>query len=68
VVGGGGERRTLRLAARYADAANVFGVATTVWRKVAVLRMHCEQVGRHPADVALTNLSTVLDAKDRRCR
>ena len=37
LVGGGGERRTLRLAARYADAANVFGDATTVRRKAEVL-------------------------------
>ena len=38
LVGGGGERRTLRLAARYADRANVMGDLSTVRRKGAVLR------------------------------
>ena len=51
LVGGGGERRTLRLAARYADAANVFGDATAVRRKAEVLRTHCLDVGRDPAEV-----------------
>ncbi|HEY0636163.1 MAG TPA: TIGR03560 family F420-dependent LLM class oxidoreductase [Pseudonocardiaceae bacterium] len=60
VLGGGGERRTLRLAARYADAANVFGDLATVARKREVLRAHCADVGRDPAEVALTHLSTVL--------
>jgi len=60
IVGGGGERRTLRLAARYADAANVFGDATTVRHKAAVLRRHCANAGRDPGDVALTHLSTAL--------
>ncbi len=48
VVGGGGERRTLRLAARYADAANVMGDKEIVARKAAVLRAHCEAEGRAP--------------------
>jgi F420-dependent oxidoreductase-like protein len=60
VVGGGGERRTLRLAARYADAANVFGDAATVRHKAAVLRAHCVDAGRDPDEVALTHLSTAL--------
>ena len=50
MIGGDGERKTLRLVARYADAGNVFadagpaGVAT-VARKCAVLREHCEREG-----------------------
>jgi F420-dependent oxidoreductase-like protein len=66
LVGGGGERRTLRLAARYADAANVLGDLTAVRRKAAVLRAHCSDVGRDPAQVALTHLSTVLVGADDR--
>jgi F420-dependent oxidoreductase-like protein len=60
IVGGGGERRTLRLAARYADAANVFGDADTVRHKATVLAAHCADAGRDPAEVALTHLSTTL--------
>jgi F420-dependent oxidoreductase-like protein len=63
-VGGGGERRTLRLAAQYADAANVLGDLDTVARKAQVLRRHCLDVGRDPEQVALSHLSTVLVGHD----
>jgi F420-dependent oxidoreductase-like protein len=66
IVGGDGERRTLRLAARYADAANVFGDAATVRHKASVLRQHCLDAGRDPAEVALTHLSTTLVGADDR--
>ncbi len=46
LIGGGGEQVTLRLVARYADACNVFGDAETLRHKFAVLRAHCEAVGR----------------------
>jgi len=46
MIGGGGERKTLRLAAKYADASNVFGDAATARHKFAVLREHCEREGR----------------------
>jgi F420-dependent oxidoreductase-like protein len=64
LVGGGGERRTLRLAAKYADAANVFGDAATVRHKSEVLRAHCADVDRDPAAVEMTHLSTTLIAAD----
>jgi F420-dependent oxidoreductase-like protein len=57
LVGGSGERRTLRLVARYADACNLFGDPDTVRRKVAVLHDHCAAEGRDPADITVTNLS-----------
>jgi F420-dependent oxidoreductase-like protein len=66
LVGGGGERRTLRLAAQYADAANVFGDASTVRRKADVLRAHCADVGRDAVEVELTHLSTALVGSDDR--
>ena len=47
LVGGGGEKKTLRLAARYADACNVFGSSPEdVGRKLEVLRSHCQAEGR----------------------
>ena len=45
-IGGGGERVTLRLVARYGDACNFWGDAETMRHKFAVLREHCEAVGR----------------------
>jgi F420-dependent oxidoreductase-like protein len=62
MVGGGGERRTLRLVAQHADACNLFGDATTVAHKVGVLRSHCDDVGRDPEDVRITHLSSALTA------
>ena len=58
LVGGSGERRTLRLVARHADACNLFGDPDTVRHKVEVLHRHCAAEGRDPADIAVTILST----------
>jgi F420-dependent oxidoreductase-like protein len=55
LVGGSGERRTLRLVARHADACNLFGDAQTVRRKVAVLHEHCAAEGRDPAAITITH-------------
>ncbi|HEX6493324.1 MAG TPA: LLM class F420-dependent oxidoreductase [Candidatus Dormibacteraeota bacterium] len=46
LVGGGGERRTLRLVARHADMCNVIGDAPTIRHKLEVLREHCDAEGR----------------------
>jgi F420-dependent oxidoreductase-like protein len=57
LVGGSGERKTLRLVAQYADACNLF--ATTpeeVGRKLAVLDGHCADLGRDPATIERTLL------------
>jgi probable F420-dependent oxidoreductase len=64
VVGGSGERRTLRLAARYADGCNLFGEPDVVARKVAVLGKHCNEIGRDVSDVGVSHLSTVLIGRD----
>jgi F420-dependent oxidoreductase-like protein len=66
LVGGGGEKRTLALVARYADMANISGDAATVAHKVEVLRRHCAAEGRDPADVTVSRLATlVLTSSDR---
>jgi F420-dependent oxidoreductase-like protein len=54
MIGGGGERRTLRLVARYADQCNVIGDPATVRHKLDVLRGHCEPEGRDPGDIVKT--------------
>jgi alkanesulfonate monooxygenase SsuD/methylene tetrahydromethanopterin reductase-like flavin-dependent oxidoreductase (luciferase family) len=66
LVGGSGEKRTLRLAARFADACNLFGEAETVAHKRRVLADHCAAVGRNPAEVRVTHLSTAVVAESRR--
>ena len=57
LVGGSGERRTLRLVARHADACNLFGDAATVRHKLGVLHAWCETEGRDPAEIAVTHLA-----------
>jgi len=67
MVGGGGERKTLRLAARYADACNVFfgwhgtpaEKAAVAGQKFEVLRRHCEDVGRPYEDITRTALASL---------
>ncbi len=60
LIGGGGERRTLKLVARYADACNVFGTdPEQLGHKYAVLRRHCEGVGRDYAEIEKTFLTQV---------
>jgi F420-dependent oxidoreductase-like protein len=56
LVGGSGERKTLRLVARYADACNLFGDPPTVKHKLEVLRRHCETEGRNYDDIEKTVL------------
>jgi len=57
LVGGSGERKTLRLVARHADACNLFGDAATVRHKLDVLRAHCEAEGRDPGEISVTHLA-----------
>ena len=54
MIGGGGERKTLRLVAQYADACNFFGDPEEVAHKVEVLRRHCDVVGRDPSEIEVT--------------
>ncbi|MGZ4700952.1 MAG: LLM class F420-dependent oxidoreductase [Ilumatobacteraceae bacterium] len=56
LIGGGGERKTLRLVAQYADACNVNGDVAEVAHKIDVLRKHCETVGRDPNEIEVTTL------------
>ena len=54
LIGGGGERKTLRLVAQYADACNFFGGPAEVAHKVEVLRRHCDTLGRDPNEIEVT--------------
>ncbi len=59
MIGGGGERKTLRLVAQYADATNVFGDGPRIAHKYAVLREHCDAVGRRYDEIERTTLQAV---------
>jgi alkanesulfonate monooxygenase len=59
MVGGGGEKKTLRLVAQYADACNVFGSPEGIARKYAILDAHCEAVGRDPTEIERSTLQNV---------
>jgi F420-dependent oxidoreductase-like protein len=61
MVGGGGERKTLRLVARYADGCNVFGDAERIAAKYAVLREHCEAIGRPYDEIERSTLQGKID-------
>jgi len=63
LVGGGGERRLLRLVATYADAWNGFGDLATIRHKLDVLERHCEEVGRDPASITKTRLGGLVIAE-----
>ena len=51
MIGGGGEKKTLRIVAEYADIWNVFGMPETVAHKDQILREHCAAVGRDPESI-----------------
>jgi alkanesulfonate monooxygenase SsuD/methylene tetrahydromethanopterin reductase-like flavin-dependent oxidoreductase (luciferase family)/predicted kinase len=60
LVGGSGEKQTLRLVAKFADACNLFGDPATVARKLTALQTHCQQAYRNINDIEVTHLSTAL--------
>ena len=65
MVGGSGERQTLKIVAKYADACNLFGSAETVRRKLSVLKEHCKSVGRDYDSILKTKLGFVVIDNDK---
>jgi F420-dependent oxidoreductase-like protein len=59
MIGGGGEKKTLRLVAQYADACNVFGSPEMIARKYRILDEHCATIGRDPAEIERSTLQGV---------
>lgn len=65
LIGGGGEQRTLAITARYADLWNFNSCTLEEYsRKLSILRQHCQRLGRNPAEITLTYLSTASVADD----
>jgi F420-dependent oxidoreductase-like protein len=65
MIGGSGERRTLKIAAKYGDACNIFGSVETVKKKLGVLREHCRAVGRDYDAIVKSKLGRIVIDKDR---
>ena len=62
LIGGSGERRTIPLLARHADACNFFGDVATIRHKLDVLDRCCEEIGRDPGEITKTRLGAVVIA------
>jgi alkanesulfonate monooxygenase SsuD/methylene tetrahydromethanopterin reductase-like flavin-dependent oxidoreductase (luciferase family) len=60
LVGGSGERKTLRLVAQYADGCNVSGDLDRFRHLMGVLDGHCADVGRDPADITRTRITFLV--------
>jgi F420-dependent oxidoreductase-like protein len=60
LIGGSGEKKTLRMVAQYGDACNVFGDAAQVRHLMGVLDGHCEALGRDPGSICRTRLGTLV--------
>jgi alkanesulfonate monooxygenase SsuD/methylene tetrahydromethanopterin reductase-like flavin-dependent oxidoreductase (luciferase family) len=60
VIGGGGEKKTLRVVARHADMWNAFGSPDAIERKIGILGEHCDAVGRDIADIELTLGASII--------
>lgn len=66
MIGGGGEKKTLRLVAQYGDATNQFGGPERLVHKFAILRQHCEELGRDYASIERSNLNSIQLTADGR--
>jgi F420-dependent oxidoreductase-like protein len=60
LVGGSGERKTLKIVAKYADACNLFGSPETVRKKLDILKEHCKSVGRDYDSILKTKLAAIV--------
>jgi F420-dependent oxidoreductase-like protein len=64
LIGGGGERRTIPLAARYADHWNTWTTPEQLAHKVSVLRAQCDQIGRDPSEIHVSTQALVYLSTD----
>ena len=60
LVGGSGERKTLKIVAKYANACNLFGSLESVKNKLGILKEHCKNVGRDYDSILKTKLGTIV--------
>jgi hypothetical protein len=60
MIGGTGERQTLRIVAKYGDPCNLIGSAETIKRKLCILKEHCKSVGTDCDSILRTKLGGVV--------
>jgi F420-dependent oxidoreductase-like protein len=65
LIGGRGEQRTMRIAARYADEWNSWTTPELLAHKISVLRSHCEQVGRDPGEIHVSTQALLYLSTDK---
>jgi alkanesulfonate monooxygenase SsuD/methylene tetrahydromethanopterin reductase-like flavin-dependent oxidoreductase (luciferase family) len=65
MIGGGGERRTMRIAAQYADEWNAWTSPDVLAHKVKVLGSHCDDLGREPAEIAVSTQALLFLSTDQ---
>jgi len=64
LIGGGGEKRTLRITAQYADEWNIWGTPDLMRQKMKVLDAHCAEVGRGPAEIERSAVALMFISHD----
>jgi F420-dependent oxidoreductase-like protein len=64
LIGGGGEKRTMKIAARYADEWNSWTTPEVLAHKVDVLRRHCDDLGRDPAEIQVSTQAMLFLSTD----
>jgi F420-dependent oxidoreductase-like protein len=62
MIGGQGEKKTLRMVAQYADESNLTGLVKDIPRKFEALDRHCEALGRNRAEIKVTKLMMIVVA------
>jgi len=62
MIGGAGEKKTLRMVAQYADESNLTGAVEDIPRKLEALAGHCERLGRDRSEIAVTKLLMIVVA------
>ena len=65
MIGGGGERKTLRMVAQYADESNIICAPDEIPRKLAALDAHCERLGRDRSEITVSYQTSVCVAPTR---
>jgi F420-dependent oxidoreductase-like protein len=64
LIGGGGEKRTMRIAAKYADEWNVWGEPDVLRHKMSILDQHCKDLGRDPGSIKRSCQAMVILSDD----